>query len=108
MLGAGEIYLILECLGIPIGLINATVVDMGIVVVKSLGSFVPGQIGVEELGNKWMLEIAGVTGSVWIAVSILRRGKQLVWILIAALFYFIIRNFYSTNRKSNGDLIYNT
>jgi len=108
MLGAGEIYLILECLEMPIGLLKSTVVDMGVVVAKSIGSFIPGQIGVEELGNKWMLEIAGVTGSVWVAVSIIRRGKQLVWILISTLLYFFIRNYSSIKKEPNGNLIYNT
>lgn len=108
LFGAGEIFLILEFLNIPISFFESVVIDMGVVLMKSVGGFVPGQIGVEEIGNKWMLGLAGVTGSIWIAVSILRRGKQLVWILLSALFYFIIRNYFIIEkRKVNGHIIYN-
>ncbi len=91
MVGALEFYLILLFLGSKATFINALLVDMGVVAFKSIGSFVPGQIGIEEYGNKVMLGIIGVTGgTVWVAVSVLRRARQLSWVLLAAVMYYVV------------------
>ena len=49
--GATELYYILHLLGAKTTFINSLSVDMGIVVIKSAVGFVPGQVGVEELGE---------------------------------------------------------
>ena len=91
MVGALEFYLILLFLGVEVTLVNALLVDMGVVAFKSVGSFVPGQIGIEEYGNKVMLGVIGITGgTIWVAVSVLRRARQLCWIIFAAVMYFFV------------------
>ncbi len=90
VVGAMEFYFILLFLGIKTTLAKAILVDMGVIVFKSVGAFIPGQIGVEEYGNKVMLGIIGVTGgTIWITVSILRRARQLAWILLSLLVYVL-------------------
>jgi len=90
IVGAMEFYFILLFLGVKTTIAKALLVDMGVIVFKSAGAFVPGQIGVEEYGNKVMLAIIGIAGeTIWITVSILRRARQLTWILLSLLVYFL-------------------
>ncbi|QNL49463.1 flippase-like domain-containing protein [Olivibacter sp. SDN3] len=88
--GSLEFYLILRFLNADIQLIDGLMMDMGVIVFKSLGAFVPGQLGIEEYGNKLMLIAFGFKGmALWLSVSILRRARQLVWIVLSILYYTI-------------------
>ncbi len=91
--GTLEFYFILNALDFHISFIEALMIEMGVMVFKSLGGFVPGQIGVEEYGNKVMLGMIGITEfDVWIAVSLLRRARQLFWIGVGLIFLFCCYN----------------
>jgi uncharacterized protein (TIRG00374 family) len=90
IIGSVEFYLILLFLGFKTTLAKALLVDMGVIVFKTAGAFVPGQLGVEEYGNKVMLAIIGIASStIWITASILRRARQLCWIILGVVSYFI-------------------
>ncbi|WP_161597170.1 lysylphosphatidylglycerol synthase transmembrane domain-containing protein [Dyadobacter flavalbus] len=90
IIGSLEIYFILLFLGIKAGIFQIILVDMGIVLFKAAGAFIPGQIGVEEIGNKIMLGFIGITDyEIWITVSILRRTRQLFWIVTGLTAYMI-------------------
>jgi hypothetical protein len=90
IVGSLEFYFILLFLGVKTTVAKALLVDMGVIVFKTAGGFIPGQIGIEEYGNKVMLAMIGVAGgTIWITASILRRARQLSWILIGFLMYFI-------------------
>ncbi|QBR12594.1 lysylphosphatidylglycerol synthase transmembrane domain-containing protein [Sphingobacterium sp. CZ-2] len=92
IVGSLEFYFILLFLGFDVLPMHGLLLDMSVIVFKSLGAFVPGQLGVEELGNKLMLAAIGITGaSVWITVSILRRARQLSWIVIGFILYLFIK-----------------
>lgn len=67
---------------------------MGVIVFKTVGAIVPGQIGVEEYGNKVMLDAIGiVSNEIWLVVTLMRRGRQLFWLLVAGIFLLIITRF---------------
>jgi glycosyltransferase 2 family protein len=90
LFGGLEFYLILRFLGTDASILQAIYVDMGVVFFKVAGTAVPGQIGVEEYGNKVMLEAIGLTGpEIWVTASILRRARQLFWIGFGLLTYFV-------------------
>jgi uncharacterized membrane protein YbhN (UPF0104 family) len=90
IVGSLEFYFILLFLGIKTTIAKALLVDMGVIVFKTIGGFIPAQIGIEEYGNKTMLAIIGITGNtIWITASILRRARQLSWIILGFLMYFI-------------------
>jgi len=92
IVGSLEFYLILRYLSIDIRIMQGIVLDMSILMIKSLGAFIPGQLGIEELGNKLMLQALGITvGTTWITVSILRRTRQLLWIIIGFTLYLILK-----------------
>lgn len=90
-LGAAEFYVILKTLGFEISLFNAVAIEMGVILFKTIGAMVPGQVGVEEYANKVMLSAVGIGGNeVWVVVSIMRRARQIFWVGIAGIFYWII------------------
>ena len=90
IIGSMEVYFILKFLGIHAGINEVIFVDMGIIIFKSAGVFVPGQIGVEEFGNKIMLALIGIPDDgVWMSVSVLRRSRQLFWICFGGMAYLL-------------------
>jgi len=93
IIGAVEFYAILQFMGLPCNLTEALFLDMGVVFFKTAGAFVPAQIGVEEYGNKVMLSLIGIADNeVWLTVSLLRRLRQLFWIICGLGMYAIIEN----------------
>ena len=90
--GAVEFYLILYYLNIDISLFDATLLELGTSFARSIFAFVPGQVGVEEYSNKLFLEFVNISdSSTWITVSIIRRIRQLFWLLTGVLlltFYY--------------------
>jgi len=91
ILGAAEFYLILKTLGFEISLLNAIAIEMGVILFKTIGAIVPGQVGVEEYANKVMLGVVGIGGNeIWVVVSIMRRARQIFWVGVAGIFYWII------------------
>ena len=94
--GSVEFLIVLRMMGLDISLMQAVVVEMGVSLFKTIGMIVPAQIGVEEYGNKVMLDVIGVVSNeIWLVVTLMRRGRQLFWLLIAGIFTMII------SKKSN-------
>lgn len=90
--GGLEFYIILQLLQYNVSITAALMIDLGVVFFKTAGAFVPGQIGVEELGNKMMLTAIDITDpEIWITASLLRRGRQICWIVLGILFYIMVR-----------------
>lgn len=88
ILSSLELYIILRFLGYDVSIWTALFLDTIIIVSKSAVSFIPGQIGAEELINKFVLYLIKInSGYIWLTVSILRRIRQLFWSSIAFLFY---------------------
>ncbi len=106
-MGAMEFYLILKFIGLEATFLSCVAIEVGVMVFKALGAFVPGQIGIEEYASKIMLEFVNVPGAgVWITVSILRRARQIFWIVAGLIaFLFIIR---ITGGLEDGSPVYNS
>jgi hypothetical protein len=89
--GSLEFYFILKFLGLKVTLMQALMVDLGVIIFKAAGAFIPGQLGVEEYGNKIMLMAIGIPGTeIWISASILRRARQIIWAGFGILVYFFM------------------
>ncbi len=68
--GAMEFFVIFTTLGLNVTVMGAIAVEMGVGVFKTLGSVIPGQLGIEEYGNKVMLDLIGVqSNEVWLPRS---------------------------------------
>lgn len=91
MVGALEFYYILRFLDIEVSILHALFIELGVVFFKSAGAVIPAHIGIEEYGNKIMLMAIGVPESeIWISASILRRARQLAWLTVGIIIYFLL------------------
>ena len=89
--GAMEFFVIFTTLGLDVTVMSAIAVEMGVGVFKTLGSVIPGQLGIEEYGNKVMLDLIGVqSNEVWLAASLMRRGRQLFWLAVAGIASLVV------------------
>lgn len=90
LFGAFEFMVILYYLGVAITGSEAFILEVGTSFVRSMMGFIPGQIGVEEYSNKIFLELVGVSAAgIWVSMSIVRRIRQLFWIVFGVVLYFV-------------------
>lgn len=107
--GAAELYYIIQATGKTLSPLATLLVDEGIVVLKSLGAFIPAQIGVEEYALKTMLSFVGFAFiSLWIPIALLRRIKQIIWIVIGAILYLITQLSLKRTPNKYGNTVRNT
>lgn len=105
MFGSLELFFILYFLKYNIGIFDGLFLDTLIIVLKSTVSFIPGQLGVEELINGFALYLIGISStSLWLSVSILRRTRQLFWSSVALPFYIQLKK-RKKPYKNHGDII---
>ncbi|MBN1498548.1 MAG: flippase-like domain-containing protein [Spirochaetes bacterium] len=91
VIGSLEYYVILTVLGMNISIFTCIVFDTATLLFRSAGFFIPGQLGLEEFGNKLMFSIAGIPGNeTWLTVSVIRRARQIFWILAGFFVYLVI------------------
>ena len=91
LVGALEFYYILRFLNIEVSILHALFIDLGVVFFKAAGAVIPAHIGIEEYGNRVMLMAIGVPEmEIWISASILRRARQLAWLIIGVIIYFFL------------------
>ena len=104
VLGSLELFLILYFLKCTITMWDSLFLDTAIILLKSTVSFIPGQLGVEELINKFGLHLIGVDSpNLWLSVSILRRLRQLFWSGIALFFYLKLKK--DKNKKTEKAIV---
>jgi len=83
-----EIYVICHLLGLPLAWMEALAIEAFISVAKAMGIFVPGALGVQETGVVLLFQIFGLPIPIAVAYAILRRGRELFYVLIGgALLY---------------------
>jgi len=91
LIGSMEFLLILRYLNVNANIVHGLLIDMGVIFFKSAGAFIPAQIGIEEYGNQFMLNLIGISGAgLWLSASILRRTRQLLWFALSGISYFIL------------------
>lgn len=99
LVGALEFYVIFRILHIEAGFLSCVLFDLGSMLVRSAGFFIPGQLGMEELSNKLMFSVTHIPGDdTWLTVSLIRRGRQLFWILAGYVVYLVISRREDINR----------
>jgi uncharacterized protein (TIRG00374 family) len=105
--GSLEFFVVLRLLGVAVSYAPVVFVDMSVILFKSAGAFIPAQIGVEEYGNKVMLASIGIAAmEIWVTASILRRARQLFWIVFGlGAYFFIDRKKGSLVHQADGDTV---
>ena len=105
MLSSLEVYFILRFLGCDVKIGDGLFVDTMIIVSKSAFWFIPGQIGAEELLNKFVLYLIGISSlHIWLSVTILRRIRLLFWSVVAGFFYIGLGQTKKNNVTENDEV----
>jgi glycosyltransferase 2 family protein len=76
-----EVYVILACLGSPPAPLHAVGLASLSVAVKASTFFIPGSLGAQEGGNVLLAMAYGYTDTVGMAFALLRRFREVVWIV---------------------------
>lgn len=77
-----EVYVMLYCIGPPTDMPTAIAIGALAVVIKGGAFFIPGSIGAQEGGYLLLLMAYGYSNLAGITFAILRRARELVWIVI--------------------------
>jgi uncharacterized protein (TIRG00374 family) len=82
LLEAVEAWIILRVLGAPLDFGVVIGVEVTINLARQLLVFLPGGLGAQELGNAAFFGALGVELETAAAFALLKRGKELVWIVL--------------------------
>ncbi len=77
-----EAYFFLWAMGTPVDLATAIEIQALVLGVRAATFFVPGNLGAQEGGNVLIFMGLGMGGDVAMAFSLLRRARQVAWILV--------------------------
>lgn len=77
-----ETYVILRLLGVDLGFVAVWAFEPAVVLLRHLAFFVPGGLGVQELGYLAFLRAAGVDAPVEtsLAFSAIKRAREALWV----------------------------
>ncbi len=84
-IGALEVWAAMRFLGSPVTFQEAWVIEAAAQVARSAAFLIPGALGAQE--GAFTLVVSALTGdaSVGLAVAMVRRGRELLWILVGFL-----------------------
>ena len=85
MAGVGELYLMLLFLGIPVGFKELWIIEALLQLVRAGSFFIPLSLGAQEGGLIVIFTSMGMAGPLGLAVSFVRRIRELVWIALGLL-----------------------
>ena len=81
-----EIFLVSHLVGMPLTWVEAVAVESFTSVAKAVGIFAPGALGVQESGIVLLFRIFGLPQALGIPYAIIRRGRELIYAMIGAIF----------------------
>jgi glycosyltransferase 2 family protein len=92
LLGGLEAYLMLRVLDVPVTLGTALVIEAFGSAVRFATFLVPASVGALEAANAAAFAGLGLGASAGLAFSLVRRGRQVVWIVIGLLVLVAMRS----------------
>ena len=87
-----EVYAILYFLGAEVGWLSAFSIAAIAVLIKGSVSFVPGGLGAQEGGYLFLLMALGYGEATGITFALIRRVREIFWILIGLVFLAVLRD----------------
>lgn len=78
ILGAGEIWLAFQCMGIPIGIAESLALESVVHAARSAAFFVPLGLGVQEGGFVLAGALFGIGPEAALAVALIKRARDLI------------------------------
>jgi putative membrane protein len=95
-IGALEVWAIMRLLGYPVTFQEAWVIEATAQLVRSAAFLIPGSLGAQEGAFVLVISAIGGDASLGLAVAVVRRGRDLMWILTG----FLLTLWYSTRRQA--------
>ena len=86
-----EVYAILYFLGVEVGWLTSFAIAAIAVLIKGSVSFVPGGLGAQEGGYLFLLMALGHDEVTGITFALIRRLREILWILIGLVFLAVLR-----------------
>ena len=87
-----EVYAILYFLGAEVGWLSSLSIAAIAALIKGSVSFVPGGLGAQEGGYLLLLMALGYGEVTGIAFALIRRVREILWILIGLVFLAVLRD----------------
>ncbi len=87
-----EVYAILSVLGVEVGWVSSLSIAAVASLIKGSVSFVPGGLGAQEGGYLVFLMALGYGEVTGVAFALLRRIREVLWLLIGLLFLAALRD----------------
>jgi putative membrane protein len=79
LVGSGEIWIALRLMGHPVGVLDAVILEAGVQALRTAGFFIPGALGIQEVGLVFLGGLMGLPADLMLAVSVLKRLRELVY-----------------------------
>lgn len=80
--GVAEVALILWFLDLPLSAASALALEAGHQLSRAAGFFIPAKLGAQEGGNLLVFSALGFPAALGVAVSLLRRVRELAWVAV--------------------------
>ena len=97
-----EVYAILYFLGAEVGWLSSFSIASIAVLIKGSVSFVPGGLGAQEGGYLFLLMALGHDEVTGITFALIRRIREILWILIGLVFLAVLRDKAPLGTTSSG------
>jgi uncharacterized membrane protein YbhN (UPF0104 family) len=103
LLEGAETLLILRCLGVPIGVGEALLLDGVGSLLRALAFFVPGGLGVQDSAHILLLGWLGIPDPMarGAAFIFLKRTKEVFWVVTGMTFLAVRRDLWATAKTSS-------
>lgn len=90
-MGSLETWTLLYLLGQPVSLMDAFMIEAIIMLVKGLGFFIPGSLGVYEGGSILLFQVLSFDQGLGLAFTLMKRAREIVcgllgWLIASARF----------------------
>ncbi|MFQ5451567.1 MAG: flippase-like domain-containing protein [Nitrospinaceae bacterium] len=89
ILGALETWTILYVLGLRVGLVDAIMIEALVTLVKGLGFFIVGSLGVLEGGTVFLFQILNIGEGTGLAFTLLKRAREMAFGALSWLVFSI-------------------
>jgi uncharacterized protein (TIRG00374 family) len=95
LMGSLEVYLILHFMGISVSLVTALVIEAFAAAIRSAAFLVPAALGAQEGGTMAIFAALGLGAGVGLSVSLVRRGRELIWVAVGLVALVVFRGYRS-------------
>ncbi|MBI4397788.1 MAG: flippase-like domain-containing protein [Candidatus Omnitrophica bacterium] len=102
--GGIEVFFMLRILGVEATLFESVILESLIQLMRTASFYIPGNLGVQEGALAFILGIMGVHPSLGVALSLLKRARQVIWTAVGFFIWgiFQLREFTSSNASAKA------